>query len=154
MPSLLKACRVTRDVFFYGADGKMFASAKVYGLRPTNGGDIFYVGSTVQTLDARLLGHRKKAFEFPRRKLYERFALLGGAVEIVLINAVECDSRDALLMHERRAILEHNTISAGCNTRLAGGREDGRWKSRNRQRHLEYCRGWNLRAREARAAAP
>ena len=151
-----RASRATS--FFYGADGKMsasFASAKVYGLRPITGGDIFYVGSTIQTLDERLIGHRKKAFEFPRRKLYERFTLLGAAnVEIVLINAVECDSRDALLMHERRAILEHNTISAGCNTRLAGGREDGRWKSRNRQRHLEYCRGWNLRARLARAAAP
>ena len=132
-----------------------FADAKVYGLRPTTGGDIFYVGSTVQTLDARLLGHRKKASEFPNRAVYRQFTLLGAAnVEIVLINAVECDSRDALLVAERKAILEHNTISAGCNTRLAGGREDGRWKSRNRARHLEYCRGWNRRAREARAAAP
>ena len=130
-----------------------FASAKVYGLRPVAGGPIFYVGSTIQTLDERLIGHRKKASEFPNRAVYRRFTLLGGAVEIVLIKSVECDSRDALLMHERQAIL-HNTISAGCNTRLAGGREDGRWKSRNRQRHLEYCRGWNRRAREARAAAP
>ena len=131
-----------------------FADAKVYGLRPTTGGDIFYVGSTVQALDERLRGHLKKALEFPQRKVYERFASLGAAVEIVLINAVECDSRDALLFHERAAILAHDTIRNGCNTRLAGGVEDGRWKSRNRARHLEYCRGWNRRAREARAAAP
>ena len=130
-----------------------FADAKVYGLRTPNG-PIFYVGSTVQALDERLRGHLKKALEFPRRKVYERFASLGANVEIVLINAVECDSRDALLMHEREAILQHDTIRNGCNTRLAFGKNDGGWKSRNRQRHVEYCKNWNRRAREARAAAP
>ena len=148
-----RASRATS--FFYGADGKMsaFATAKVYGLRPITGGAIFYVGSTVQTLDERLIGHKKHASAFPNRAVYRRFASLGGAIEIVLIKSVECDSRDALLAAERHAILEHDTIKNGCNTRLAGGVEDGRWKSLNRQRHLEYCRNWNRRAREARRAA-
>ena len=126
-----------------------FARGKVYAL--THAGNVFYVGSTVQSLDARLrvAGHRLKAFQCPGRMLYRRFAEVGAEnVAIVLLSTFPCESRDALLAEERRLILEHATHTGGCNARVAGGRQDGGWKARNREKHLAYCREWNRAKRE------
>jgi len=119
-----------------------YSRGKVYGLAYL--GRVVYVGSTVQTLQARLAGHKKRARACPQRKIYAFFAEVGADnIDIVLLGALPCATKDELLAEERRIMLLHRTHLEGCNLRVAGGRQDGGWKARNRERHLAYCREWN-----------
>jgi len=97
-----------------------YQQGKVYRILQ-DGVKTVYIGSTCQTLSARMGQHRKGPEVFPNLKLYKLMAEVGvDRFSIELIVDCPCDRREILNRAEGEQIRLHGTIAEGGNTNVAG----------------------------------
>ncbi len=74
--------------------------AKIYRIN-NDVDDLFYIGSTTQTLARRFGGHKSKAISNPDLKFYSHMNNLGfGCFRIILIENIEVDNKDEIKKKE------------------------------------------------------
>lgn len=97
-----------------------YQNGKVYRILQ-DGMKTVYIGSTTQELSARMGQHRKGVKRWPELKLYKLMAKVGvDHFSIELILDCPCDRCETLNRAEGEQIRRHNTITEGCNHKLAG----------------------------------
>jgi len=97
-----------------------YQQGKVYRILQ-DGVKTVYIGSTCQTLSARMGQHRKGLTKYPNWKLYKLMAEVGvDHFSIELIVDCPCDRREILNRAEGEQIRIHGTIAEGGNKCLAG----------------------------------
>ena len=78
---------------------KRYAKSKIYKLQCSDG--YYYIGSTINKLEARFNNHIHDSKRFQKRQLYKHINTLGwNNVKISLIEAYPCNSKEELLLRE------------------------------------------------------
>jgi len=80
-----------------------YANGQIYQMYIPDDGN-FYIGSTICTLDKRLTQHKNTAKVMPGRRVYSYFHDKWGRVEMKLLEAWPCTSRDELHQREQHWI--------------------------------------------------
>jgi len=82
-----------------------YKNGKVYKIICDNP-DLVYYGSTVQKYLSSRLAHHRRELNCSSRKLFQY-----GNVKIILVEKVECESKDELFMRERFYIENNNCVN-------------------------------------------
>lgn len=131
-----------------------FSQGKVYRILQ-DGLKTVYIGSTTQTLSARMAGHRKGLKQWPNYKLYKLISEVGiEHFSIELVVDCPCDRREILNRAEGEQIRIHNTITNGCNSQLAG-RTMAEWQRlpEVKAKKVEYLRRPDVKVKITAKAA-
>ena len=119
-----------------------YKQGKIYKIVDSNE-EMVYVGSTVDTLSRRMVGHRRE-YKL-RRNNYSVFAIFDKyGVEnckILLLELCPCDTKDELTRREGEVIKANNCINK---------RVEGRTRKAYRQDHKEQAKAYYLANRDKR----
>ena len=127
-----------------------YSKGKVYRILQDNEKTV-YIGSTVQTLSARMAEHRKGPELWPTWKLYKLMAEVGvDHFSIELVVDFPCERREQLHAEEGRQIRLHNTITNGCNKQLAG-RSKNEWYNENKEEQKEKMKAYHAAHKDEHA---
>lgn len=123
-----------------------YQDGKIYVIRNSIN-TMVYVGSTTQTLTARMRGHRKCVHK-KASKLYTAFAELGlDTFRIELIENFPCDSKEELTRREAHFIREYKSVENGYNF-IIPCRSDAEYYIDNKQKMDNYAKEWRANNKE------
>ena len=109
-----------------------YKNGKIYKIV---GGGLTYYGSTIQTLEKRLIAHKAKYTSFLKVEgdYYSSFEILKlGDYKIELVEAYPCSSKKELELREK-----HYITSFECCNKCIPGRSKKQWRIDNKDKFLD-----------------
>lgn len=112
-----------------------YENGKIYTIKSKTNPDLIYVGSTIQTLNERMNGHKKQSKEKSRQNypLYKSINNNWNEWYIELYEEYNCENKEELRKREGEIIRQIGTL----NQRIAG-RDDRTYEIDNKQKRDTY----------------